>query len=128
MGCPKECNSRLSDHHKSLYDKDGVVRILTNKIDGAIGCIGKKISWKSFGIIMITVVSLITWYADHISADRTSKGIDIANNTKEIAVTVEKVTAVEANIRDIKTTQAEILNRQFTLDELRQVIKEAVKE
>ena len=108
MTCPdEECHKRGDGHQTALFGKDGR--------GGVVGCLAKKISWKSagtfFGIILLFSGAFILY---NMTNEKEQNAI---LNKHEV-----QIQSIKEDTNEIKKT----LEKQITIEQLKNVINEAL--
>lgn len=109
MACPDaECHKRVDGHHTSLFGKDGR--------GGVVGCLTKKISWKSAISVFAFILLLSGGFVLYSMAGEKEQNATI--NRHEV-----QILSIKEDTNEIK----ERLKQQITLEQLKIVITQALE-
>lgn len=110
MTCPDiECHKRGDGHHTALFGEDGR--------GGVVGCLAKKISWKSAVALFAFLLLFSGAFILYSMAGEKEQNATI--NKHEV-----QIQSIKEDTIEIKET----LKKQITLEQLERVIKEAIND
>ena len=140
MTCPTECrkehertNDAIHDLKKTLFGPEGR--------GGVVGCLGKYISKKGVAGWVCGLLAVIAIFVVYGMESNAQQKKTIAQNSTHLSVHDAENEGIRKTVDEIKrkqdavmktqtrleTNQAIIMSNQLTADEMRQLIKEAMK-